>query len=99
LLKSRPIICRGLTMKESTMVTVSAVIPTRGRPELLRRAVRSALAQTLRDIEVVVVIDGPDPATHLVLQELAQQDGRLRVLALPSSVGGCRGGRMDCVPR
>ena len=75
-------------MKESTMVTVSAVIPTRGRPELLRRAVRSALAQTLRDIEVVVVIDGPDPVTHGVLQELAQQDSRLRVLALPSSVGG-----------
>ena len=62
------------------MVTVSAVIPTRGRPELLRRAVRSALAQTLRDIEVLVVIDGPDPVTQAVLQELVQQDGRLRVL-------------------
>ena len=76
-----------LTMKESTMVTVSAVIPTRGRPELLRRAVRSALAQTLREIEVVVVIDGEDPATQVVLQELAQQDGRLRVLALPCQRG------------
>src|ERR1700728_4659534 len=70
------------------MVIVSAVIPTRGRPELLRRAVRSALAQTLREIEVVVVIDGPDPDTHVVLQELVQQDGRLRVLELPSNVGG-----------
>src|SRR6202522_3854408 len=75
-------------MKDSTMVTVSAVIPTRGRPELLRRAVRSALAQTLRDIEVLVVIDGPDPVTQAVLQELVQQDGRLRVLTLPCSVGG-----------
>jgi glycosyltransferase involved in cell wall biosynthesis len=64
-------------MKESTMVTVSAVIPTRGRPEMLRRAVRSALAQTLRDMEVVVVIDGPDPATQGVLEELARQDGRV----------------------
>ncbi len=53
------------------MVLVSAVIPTRGRPELLRRAVRSALAQTLREIEVVVVIDGEDSATKLALQELA----------------------------
>jgi glycosyltransferase involved in cell wall biosynthesis len=70
------------------MVIVSAVIPTRGRPELLRRAVRSALAQTLREIEVVVVIDGEDPATVLALKELAHQDGRLRVLALPESVGG-----------
>ena len=70
------------------MVIVSAVIPTRGRPELLQRAVRSALAQTLRAIEVVVVIDGEDPATSLALKEWTHQDGRLRVLALPASVGG-----------
>src|ERR1700733_15513911 len=70
------------------MVLVSAVIPTRGRPELLRRAVRSALAQTLREIEVVVVIDGEDPVTRLALEELALQDGRLRVVALTASVGG-----------
>src|ERR1700678_4760251 len=70
------------------MIVVSAVIPTRGRPELLCRAVRSALAQTLRQIEVVVVIDGEDPATSIALDELAQQDGRLRVLALGASVGG-----------
>ena len=70
------------------MVTISAVIPTRGRPEFLRRAVLSALAQTLREIEVVVVVDGVDPATMAVLQELTPQDSRLRVLALPYSVGG-----------
>ena len=70
------------------MVIVSTVIPTRGRPELLQRAVRSALAQTLRAIEVVVVIDGEDPATRLALKELTRQDGRLRVLALPASIGG-----------
>jgi glycosyltransferase involved in cell wall biosynthesis len=70
------------------MVTVSAVIPTRARSELLRRAVRSALAQTLREIEVVVVVDGPCPDTMEVLEDLARQDARLRVLELPVSVGG-----------
>jgi glycosyltransferase involved in cell wall biosynthesis len=70
------------------MIVVSAVIPTRRRPELLRRAVLSALAQTLREIEVVVVIDGEDPATRIALDELSLQDGRLRVLALSASVGG-----------
>jgi glycosyltransferase involved in cell wall biosynthesis len=87
------------------MVIVSAVIPTRGRPELLRRAVRSALAQTLREIEVVVVIDGAD-RHQPCLEELAQQDSRVRVITLSSSVGGSdarnRGvdaasGRMDRV--
>ena len=70
------------------MVIVSAVIPTRGRPELLRRAVRSALAQTLREIEVVIVIDGADFATNLVVEELAQQDSRVRGIMLSSKVGG-----------
>jgi glycosyltransferase involved in cell wall biosynthesis len=70
------------------MVIVSAVIPTRGRAELLQRAVRSALAQTLREIEVIVVIDGADPASKLLVEELALQDPRVRGIALPSSVGG-----------
>ena len=70
------------------MVLVSAVIPTRGRPELLLRAVRSVLAQTLREIEAVVVIDGQDLATEHALETLVREDGRVRVIALPVSVGG-----------
>ena len=70
------------------MVLVSTVIPTRGRPELLLRAVRSVLAQTLRELEVVIVIDGDDPATERALVELAREDGRVRVIALATSVGG-----------
>lgn len=65
---------------------VSVVVPTRHRPELLLgRALKTALAQTLRDIEVIVVVDGPDPAT---LEALAGvDDARLRVIALPQNVG------------
>jgi glycosyltransferase involved in cell wall biosynthesis len=65
---------------------VSAVIPTRGRPELVVRAVKSALAQTWRDLEVIVVVDGPDAATVAALEALG--DERVRVVALESSVGG-----------
>ncbi|MFC3834446.1 glycosyltransferase [Deinococcus rufus] len=66
---------------------VSVVIPTRGRPELLvSRALRTALAQTLREIEVVVVVDGPDDATTEALSRVG--DPRVRVLAQPVSVGG-----------
>jgi glycosyltransferase involved in cell wall biosynthesis len=70
------------------MVIVSVVIPTRGRPDLLQRAVRSALVQTLHAIEVVVVIDGEDPGTRLAMERVAQQDPRLHVIALTNSVGG-----------
>jgi glycosyltransferase involved in cell wall biosynthesis len=39
---------------------VTVVIPTRNRPELALRAVRSALAQTLDDLEILVVDDASD---------------------------------------
>ena len=65
---------------------VSAVIPTRHRPALVLRAVRSALGQTYPNLEVVVVIDGPDQATEIALRSV--DDGRLRVIALTEGVGG-----------
>jgi glycosyltransferase involved in cell wall biosynthesis len=67
--------------------SVSVVIPTRNRSGLLMRAVRSALAQTLQDIEVIVVIDGEegsqsaDAVAHL-------EDPRVRCVALRDQVGG-----------
>ncbi len=70
----------------SASSTVSVVIPTRNRPELLRLAVESALGQTWRELEVVVVVDGPDPATVDGLAKI--EDPRLRVVALDESVGG-----------
>ncbi|AXC13681.1 glycosyl transferase [Acidisarcina polymorpha] len=65
---------------------VSAVIPTRFRPHLVCRAVRSALAQTMANLEVIVVVDGPDPETVAALKEF--HDERLRVIALECNEGG-----------
>lgn len=65
---------------------VSAVIPTRNRPELVIRAVHSALAQTYKRLEVIVVIDGPDADTESALRAIG--DPRLLILSLPMSVGG-----------
>jgi glycosyltransferase involved in cell wall biosynthesis len=64
---------------------VSVVIPTRNRSLLVKRAVQSALTQTLKEIEVIVIIDGPDRATREVLSEIG--DPRLRALELPVSKG------------
>jgi glycosyltransferase involved in cell wall biosynthesis len=69
----------------SSTPNVSVVIPTRGRPELVTRAVRSVLTQTVDDIEVLVVVDGPDEATAAALTALG--DDRLRVVQLPESGG------------
>jgi glycosyltransferase involved in cell wall biosynthesis len=69
----------------SSTPSVSVVIPTRNRPVLVTRALRSVLAQTLDDIEVIVVVDGPDDATCDTLAAIG--DNRLRVVALPESAG------------
>jgi len=67
---------------------VTVVIPTRNRPDLVARAVQSALAQTYPDLEVIVVVDGPDQATVDGLNAIA--DPRLTVLALESNIGAAR---------
>ncbi len=65
---------------------VSVIIPTRNRPDLVLRAVRSALAQTYRDLEVLVVVDGPCSKTSASLAGVT--DARLRLILLAESVGG-----------
>jgi hypothetical protein len=68
------------------VASVSVVIPTRNRAVTVVRAIRSVLAQTYSDFEIVVVIDGLDPESAKSLGEIA--DGRLRWVELPESVGG-----------
>ena len=72
-------------MRGNNEQIVSVVIPTLNRPRLLVQAVRSALAQTLKPIEVIVVIDGPDEAMRKALA--AVNEPRLLVKALPRNGG------------
>lgn len=73
-------------MNQTIQPIISAVIPTRYRASLVTRAVQSVLQQTWQNLEVVVVVDGPDEETVEALQHLS--DSRLKVLALPNSRGG-----------
>ncbi len=68
---------------------VSVVIPTYCRPLLVKRAVQSALAQTLSQIEVIVVIDGPDEAEATRVALAAIDDPRLSLIELPINQGCC----------
>ncbi|WP_392407254.1 glycosyltransferase family 2 protein [Chlorogloeopsis fritschii] len=61
---------------------LSIIIPTRDRPHLLPRAVKSALEQTVDDLEVIVVDDCSAQPVKL------PQEPRLRLLRLDTSRGG-----------
>ena len=61
---------------------LSIIIPTYSRPHLLPRAVNSALAQTVANIEVIVVDDAsPEPV------QLPEHE-KLRAIRLPTNSGG-----------
>lgn len=72
-------------MTQHSQELVSAVIPTRNRPDMASKAAKSALNQTMQSLEVIVVIDGPDEATVQELKKI--EDPRLKVIPLPVNIG------------
>jgi glycosyltransferase involved in cell wall biosynthesis len=64
---------------------VTVVLPVRNRPQAVRAAVASVVAQIHPGWELVVVDDGSDDATPEVLAELAAADERVQVVTLPPS--------------
>jgi len=58
-------------------------MPVRDGERFLVEAVGSVLAQTLTDLELIVVDDGSTDATPRLLAELAGSDARVRVLTQP----------------
>jgi len=66
--------------------TVTVVIPTFNRPVFLIRAIESVRRQTFDNFEIVVVIDGFDPASKDAIEQI--HEPRLRYLELSEKVGG-----------
>ena len=61
--------------------SLSVIVPARNEERSIERCVRSLLAQTLHDYEVIVVDDRSEDRTGAILAGLARQDSRLRVIA------------------
>ena len=67
--------------------TVSVLIAAYNASRFLRRAVQSALAQTLAPLEVLIVDDASTDDTRVVANALAAEDSRVRILTLPVNSG------------
>lgn len=64
---------------------ISVVMPVYNRPDMVKEAVSSVLAQTYRNLELLICDDGSDNSTPASLASLA--DTRIRVFRHPSRRG------------
>lgn len=68
------------------MVRATVLIPSHRHGPLLGLAVRTALQQTVVDLEVFIVLDGADQSTREVADELAATDPRVRLFENPKGL-------------
>jgi len=64
-------------------IEATIIVPTHNHGATLARSVRSALCQTVCDVEVVILGDGVTEATFATATELARSDPRVRFYANP----------------
>jgi glycosyltransferase involved in cell wall biosynthesis len=60
---------------------VSVIVPTWNRVSLLGTAIESVLAQTFRDLEVIIVDDGSVDATESLVRRYQETDARVRYVS------------------
>lgn len=65
------------------MLEATVLVPTHAERPSLEQALRSALEQTVTDIEVVVVGDGCPDSTRTIMQRMMRADARLRFFDNP----------------
>jgi glycosyltransferase involved in cell wall biosynthesis len=69
---------------------VSVTIPTYRRPDTLRKALSSVMAQTYKKLEIIISNnDIDDAATNDLCRECAARDPRIKYFAQPTNLGIC----------
>lgn len=69
---------------------VSILIPVYNRDNLIEETVQSALNQTYKDIEIIIVDNKSTDNTWQVLEELAVQDNRIKIFQNETNIGPVR---------
>jgi len=67
---------------------ITTVIPTYRRPKLLRRAIKSVLAQTYPHFQVCIYDNASGDETEAVVREMSAEDPRIRYHRHPENIGG-----------
>ncbi|GGA84280.1 glycosyl transferase family 2 [Neiella marina] len=78
-----------MTSKHTNQPLVSVYIPTKNRPQLLKRAIDSVLAQTYPAVEIVISDDGSTDDTPDFVRSLQKQHSNIVYLREEQSKGAC----------
>lgn len=66
---------------------ITCIIPTRGRPNLLRRALDSVLRQTYDKIEIIIVVSPPHESIRPIIRDYENTHERLRSFYIQDDSG------------
>lgn len=66
---------------------ISIIVPTHNRADLLPEALRSVLAQTFSDWELIVMDDASTDGTAAVMADFTSRDGRIRYVRNEKNLG------------
>ncbi len=75
------------TLESGNRASISVIIPVYNCETTVEKAILSALEQSVRDIEIIVVDDGSADRTRQIVENLAAVDHRIVLIALPKNVG------------
>ena len=76
---------------------VSVVMPVFDGARFLAEAIESVLAQSLSDLELLVVDDGSSDGSAAIAARYAAADSRVHVLSLPRTADGGQGFHQGCL--
>ena len=68
-------------------IVVSVIVPAYNAEKVVENCIGSILKQNLKNIEVIVVDDGSKDATRRVLEKLAVDDSRVRLIKKDKNEG------------
>jgi glycosyltransferase involved in cell wall biosynthesis len=74
-----------ISRKEADSPLISVVIPAYNAQEFIERTLRSALVQTYRNLEILVIDDGSTDLTLSVVEHFVRSDARVRVFSIPNA--------------
>jgi glycosyltransferase involved in cell wall biosynthesis len=77
----------SVTSLPQLSLPVSVLVPSYQRERYLRRAIVSALNQTLRDLEVVVIDDRSTDSSIQIVEKLMSEDHRVRLVRHTTNCG------------